>query len=85
MEFQFYLLSPLIMWLVFSPARRAPRRYCLLGLLAASLVAVLTNLVFMLTQVRGLLPAAAPLPAWLLFLRRYPFLRTAEEHAVIRH
>lgn len=39
-EFQFYVVSPLIMAAAFSPARRAPRRWGLAGLAAGSLMGV---------------------------------------------
>ena len=45
MEFQFYLLSPFIMWAAFSLRRKAPRRFGLAGLAAGSLVAPLINLI----------------------------------------
>lgn len=37
-EFQFYLLSPLIMWAAYSPRRNAPRRFGLAGLALGSLL-----------------------------------------------
>lgn len=49
-EAQFYLLSPLILWAAFSPARRAPRKFGLAGLCASTLVGVAINAGIMGTQ-----------------------------------
>lgn len=48
MEFQFYMVSPLIMWAAFSPRRKALRRFGLAGLALGSLLGVLINAVVML-------------------------------------
>ena len=42
-EAQFYLMSPLVMWAAFSPARRAPRRWGAAGRAAGTLVGVGIN------------------------------------------
>lgn len=47
-EAQFYVLSPLLLWLVYSPAARRPRRFGLPALAAASLAGVAVNLGLML-------------------------------------
>jgi len=49
-EFQFYILSPLLLWAVYSPARREPRRWCRPSLAVASLLGVAINLIAMLVQ-----------------------------------
>lgn len=47
-EAQFYVLSPLLLWAVYSPARRAPRRWGMPALVATSLAGVAVNLGLML-------------------------------------
>ena len=80
-EMQFYLVSPLIMWLVYSPARMAPRRRFggVAALFALSTIGVVLRLAIMLAFgpevgfiTYGLWPP--PFSYTLPFMRTMPYL-----------